>query len=746
VLNSDIPILKTIDDKLSRGGFAEDLAKAIINRDTPDGFVIGMYGEWGSGKTSVVNMVVEQLELLKAEKCQNYVIMRFNPWLCADQKQLVSQFFKQLSATIKNNNLEHLESSRLENICGYMNDYAAFFELAGELPKVGALIKFIGKLRANKAKEKNNNVQAIKDEVVKNLRKCELRLIVTIDDIDRLSSEEIISVFQLVKSLADFPFTTYLLAFDREVVTGVLSEVHKGDGAKYLEKIVQVPFELPIADFDDIHNIFINKMTDILGDVPEVMWDKQYWSELFHYGLRHYLTTIRNAVRFTNTFSLKYAMVKDEVNPIDLVGLTCIQVFEPEVYSRLHFHKEMLCGSGFGYVGHDELSRKKREASWSSIISDIPECRHDRIKRILCGLFPSLRDILKSGFYSHTTWHEMRLTNSIAHTESFDRYFSLNLESDAIPTSHLEWLVSNASESEFIEAVRKLNFDMKSTKLLDYIHAAFASERTEPIDNKRTSIILASICTVWHELNDNEGSSFLSTSFELRFRRCVESLLNKLDDTGKYTSLINIFNDTGVALSTIAILLRKLEAEHNRFVNDGNGIDFQTLPLENVLELERVFMERVITEMHGGDLINNFGWGVSFLIENIDIARTKSAFEQMIVSDSGLINLINSAVSRGEMRGREVTSYYNVHRENISKYIDINIAYDRIKTFANTDAFIDLNLEAKKKIVAFVIHTEGGNEINFDFDDDDKNKIPTKDVDKKIEAIETALSQAVIGD
>jgi len=748
MLNSDLPIQKIADDELSRGAFAKDLANAIISRNTSDGFVIGMYGEWGSGKTSVINMIIEQLELLKTDKWQNYVIMRFNPWLCADQKQLVYQFFKQLSSTIKNKNLEHLESYRLENICGYMDDYAEIFELAGELSRIGAIIKFFGQKRAKKAKENNNNIQGIKDEIAKNLLECELRLIVTIDDIDRLSNEEIISVFQLVKSLADFPFTTYLLAFDREIVARALEDVQKCDGAKYLEKIVQAPFELPAANFDDISRVFTSKMDSILGDIPESKWDKHYWSDLFHYGLKHYLVTIRHAVRYVNTFSLKYTMLKNEVDAIDLIGLTCLQVFEPEIYSKLRFHKEMLCGSGLGYVygSQDEYARGKIETAWNDIISNTPEHRVEWVKSILCGLFPNLERIFNSGVYLRpqrsATWKEMRLTNSIARPESFSRYFSLNLESDAIPTSYLEWLVSSANENEFIEAIRELNSDMKSTKLLDYIHAAFASERVESIDNERANIALNSICKVWHELNDNEGSSFLSTPFEWRFLSCIESLLNKLDDTEKHTILIGIFNDTNVSLSTIATLLRRLEAEHNRFVNDGKGIDSQTFSLEKVLELENVFKERAITEMNSGDLISNFGWGVPFLMENIDVDRSKEAIEKMIATDYGLINLINSSVGTGKISNGEVLRFHKVYLENTSKYIDANVAYERIKAFADTSAFINLDLESKQDIVAFLIYIERDEVVEGDFED--RDQILTNEIDSRIKAIVAALHESVV--
>lgn len=87
-----------------------------------------------------------------------------------------------------------------------------------------------------------------------------------IDDVDRLSNEEIISVFQLVKTIADFPYAVYLLAFDCEIIINALREVQKGDGAEYLEKIVQVPFELPEPESEDVHRIFKERLESIIDD------------------------------------------------------------------------------------------------------------------------------------------------------------------------------------------------------------------------------------------------------------------------------------------------------------------------------------------------------------------------------------------------------------------------------------------------------------------------------------------------
>ena len=97
MFNLDSPITKSSDDILNRASFAESLADALIEYEADSSLAVGLYGEWGSGKTSLLNMIMEKIE----DKESDVVIIRFNPWLCSDPKQLICQFFKQMAAAIK---------------------------------------------------------------------------------------------------------------------------------------------------------------------------------------------------------------------------------------------------------------------------------------------------------------------------------------------------------------------------------------------------------------------------------------------------------------------------------------------------------------------------------------------------------------------------------------------------------------------------------------------------------------------
>ncbi|MBQ7102933.1 MAG: hypothetical protein IJN89_02615, partial [Anaerotignum sp.] len=280
-----------------------------------------------------------------------------------------------------------------------------------------------------------------------------IKMIVSIDDIDRLSEEEIIAVFQLVKALADFPNTVYILAFDYNVVVHALSKVQYGDGKEYLEKIIQVPFEIPAPSIANIHEALFSKLNSILGDIPEERWAKTTWAELFQFGLQNYIKSIRDVIRYTNVFLLKYELLKDETDPVDLLGLTALQVFEPSLYSKLPSYKDILCGADHSYSYERQKADEEKVKKSVSLLmpNDGTITNEDAANKILGILFPRTKTATGISYsigrsYSH---RDFIINNNIATPECFDRYFALTLENDAIPTSVMKHIIYEASEGEF---------------------------------------------------------------------------------------------------------------------------------------------------------------------------------------------------------------------------------------------------------------------------------------------------------
>lgn len=349
MFNTDKPITKLSEDTLGRGKFACQLANAILQFDAKDSYVIALQGKWGCGKTSILNMAIEEIENLssldKAEK--ETIIIQFNPWNFTNTTQLISQFFVMLSNKMKFVSKEQKKA----NIGIAIEKYSSALMYSGYIPGVGKYFKIpfkisakSGKLMKENAEKKINDVTHRKEELKKALREINTKVLVIIDDIDRLPNEQIRLIYQLVSAVADLPNITYLLSFDREIVCRALSEIQCCEGALYLEKIIQVPFEVPPLDKEKINNILVEKMRELGGFNNTQCFDNEHWNEVFNSCISPFIKTLRDINRFYNTLNFKYRAVKDEVDFIDMAGVTALCVFAPPIYEWISANKFSLVG------------------------------------------------------------------------------------------------------------------------------------------------------------------------------------------------------------------------------------------------------------------------------------------------------------------------------------------------------------------------------------------------------------------
>src|SRR5436190_1219808 len=98
MLDADRPIRTSTEDRLGRTSFAKYLARCLLEQTTIESFVIGLYGSWGVGKTSIINLVLEELKFASSNMFDDEkpVILNFNPWNYLGQNQLVENYFNRL--------------------------------------------------------------------------------------------------------------------------------------------------------------------------------------------------------------------------------------------------------------------------------------------------------------------------------------------------------------------------------------------------------------------------------------------------------------------------------------------------------------------------------------------------------------------------------------------------------------------------------------------------------------------------
>jgi len=101
---SDKPIGSNNEDMLNRKGFAKILARTLVHLESRDTFTVGLFGKWGSGKTSLVNMTLTEIESIQAERKteDQIIVVHFEPWNFTDTNQLLTQFFIRLANEFQN--------------------------------------------------------------------------------------------------------------------------------------------------------------------------------------------------------------------------------------------------------------------------------------------------------------------------------------------------------------------------------------------------------------------------------------------------------------------------------------------------------------------------------------------------------------------------------------------------------------------------------------------------------------------
>lgn len=153
-----------------------------------------------------------------------------------------------------------------------------------------------------------------------------------------------------VKSLAHTLLcSVWLLSYDKDIVARALTDAHNCNGEEYLEKIIQIPFDVPPVDSYKIQEILSNKIREIsvdLDDTSNIYYE--YQSIVFHSCVYPFVKTLRDINRYCNVLNFQYAAVKEEVNFIDMAAITALQVFAPAIHEWIRDNKFTLVG---GYDG-----------------------------------------------------------------------------------------------------------------------------------------------------------------------------------------------------------------------------------------------------------------------------------------------------------------------------------------------------------------------------------------------------------
>ena len=478
--SSDQPIAGRADDRLGRRAFAEALARQIATAPSETSFVVGLTGAWGSGKTSILNMVKEALD---AE--EGIVVLPFNPWLFSGTEQLVTAFFAELGAELFKRPDERLRKiGELLEAYGQAVSPLTFVPVVGPWAgRMGAVAKAGGRLLNRQPK--GISAQDQRERIIAALKEVDRRFVIVLDDIDRLRPDEILHVMKLVKLAADFPRVVYLLAFDRHRVEEALQEGSgpgSDRGRNYLEKIVQVIHDVPVARQIDVFQLLVNELAELIELVPHGPLKDEDWQNVSRFVMMPLFQNIRDVRRYMNSLPVALQSLGDEVALVDVLALEAVRVLMPDVFEALAANSGILTDTSPAAVQaaipEDQQTRTRLE----NLINQAGE-RRALLEAVCRWLFPTTQRVLSNQGFGAEMVRSWRRDRRVGHPSVLRFYLERSLPPNVLPVARVQALVDALNDearlSELVSPLSPPELENALGRLGDF-RDEFTADLAEP--------------------------------------------------------------------------------------------------------------------------------------------------------------------------------------------------------------------------------------------------------------------------
>lgn len=310
----DHPITAEDEDLLGRSKKAFDLAKKIFHTDTSRAaFTLGLTAPWGAGKTS---FMLAMQKYLRDNHCSEIILIEFNPWMYRKAPNLTQSFFEELSRALApySSALASGFMQYVEYILSKENN--TWIQLGARLLPQGF-----------KAKSTSEQYEFLNKEIGKLGRK----IVIFIDDVDRLDSEELTELFSLVRNISPFPNMSYILAYDKEYVATQLQKKFDAHTYRYMQKIVQAEYPLAKITPEQLDKIIEDIFNSMGGEYIAL---KEYLDSS-HLQLVHHLPSLRSIKHIHNCLLSLPNELQKKVRLFDWFIIELLRIQYPRLFEFL---------------------------------------------------------------------------------------------------------------------------------------------------------------------------------------------------------------------------------------------------------------------------------------------------------------------------------------------------------------------------------------------------------------------------
>lgn len=380
-------------DMLDRKVFAKNVADIICRSDLERTFSVSIEGEWGSGKTSILAMISSYIK----DQDEKSIIINFNPWLIGDRDSLLRSFLNKLAKGI--GKVNHVEDAK--NAAKELKAYANVFDVIKWVPGAepwASIIKGVlsstGKAVGAVAEHKSMDIESKKEDVESSLRTLNKRIVVIIDDVDRLFPEEVYEMIRIIKAVGDLPSITYIIAWDRGYIEEALDKSSVPMSASYLDKIVQMRLPVPALSLSSKERLLersIERAMDLAAFDEYFDQGRQRLDYIMPLLIYKLMEQPRDVVRLFDLVAAVEPSLRGEVVLSDVIGLSMLMIKGGAVYDLIKMNPRIFVGSL--YI-EDELDNRnepfqKDNEDINKIKRACEKCKNEDLIYDLVGfLFP----------------------------------------------------------------------------------------------------------------------------------------------------------------------------------------------------------------------------------------------------------------------------------------------------------------------------------------------------------------------
>ncbi len=412
-LHEDQYIITPAQDELGRRTLVNLIVNAIKAKvQEPHGtLTFGIYGAWGEGKTTTMRMVEYELRLNRVS------CLWFNPWSFSDEKRMVREFFGTLAS------FTHPDARFWEIIPSYRDAYLHSEDISSD-----AVLTSYHTTLAKCLPFDGRNLDAIKKEISNRLEKENQHIVVFIDDADRLETEEVQTMFKMIRQVLDFKNVIYVIGVDPDVVALQLGKQY-GDnqqarGRDYMEKIINIPIVLPVVQDALLEELIRKEIIGVWRENNLPVDEKE--ADLVAAALLPVMTTKRAVDRFANQLSFCVPTIGVETEFVDLCLVESLKYLDEKGWMEVYLQKRGLLKEGILFPPgkeREEEGKRVMEDSVSKVLAHYPE----RWKAYVKG-------ILENHLFAKTHGYPVnQLSRSINDEKYFRQYFIAGIPQETIP-------------------------------------------------------------------------------------------------------------------------------------------------------------------------------------------------------------------------------------------------------------------------------------------------------------------------